>query len=161
MRHGIIEGLLLLTLVAVSGCESPLYEEIDHTFQGEPMVAFAPTLPDGSYSMELTFAAGSQASEQVSLQVQYVGEAPQTAVTGSFTVSSDGAVEGEHFTLPGGEAFTIDAGQNATRVPVDLLGSGLGEGESVTLTFQLADGSGYAASGNYGTFEIIMAKDGG
>lgn len=162
MTRSIIRGLALAVALGGLACDDGLlFEDPDHTYDGPPLVEFAPTLPGGTYRVEVTFAEDSGEAETVSVGVQYVGEPPQSAVNGSFSIAGGNAVEGEHYTLPEGSSFTIPAGENRTDVPVELLGAGLANGEAVALTLELADGEAYEVSANYSEFQIAASKDGG
>lgn len=159
--HRFLKAFALSGLVAVSAaCSDVLFDERDQIYDGPPVIEFAPTVPEGSYSVSASFPAGSEGSETLDLRVNYIAPPPDSPINGSFQVTDGNAVDGQHFSLPGGTDFTIPAGENFTDVEVQLLGSGLSDGESVSLTLELQDGEEYEASANYRQFEIQVSKGG-
>lgn len=162
MKARCVRPLLVVgALLAATGCDS-LLEPRDHTYDGPPVVEFAPVLPDGTYTLSVSFAAASTETRAVTARVQYVGSAPEREITGEFTVG-DGStgVEGTHFTIPGGKRFTIAAGSNHADIPVQLHGAALEPGETVTIVLELVPGDEIGVSENYKRFTIRAGKETG
>jgi len=153
----IIASIALLAVAA--SCSDLLFEDRDQIYDGPPVVEFGPTLPAGSYSQSVTFPADSDQSTTVSIRVNYIAAPPESSINGSFQVSGGDAVDGTHYSLPEGTTFTIPAGENSTDIQVQLLGSGLSNGESVSLTLELQEGQDYEVSANYKEFQISASKE--
>lgn len=147
-------------VLGVTACDLPMDEQ-DHSFTGPPLLEFAPTLPGGVHERGVAFDADSDASTTITVTIQYVSEPPESDVNGEIeaTEATD-AVQGQHYSFPDGNTFTIAAGENATEFSVRLMGGGLENGESRTLVLGLLPGDGYEVSANYGEFTITATKGG-
>lgn len=149
-----------LVVGGTAACSDLLFDEADHSYDGPPLVEFAPDLPEGDYSVEVGFAADSEETETVTVTVQYVSAPPEADVTGELAEGEGTtAVEGEHYALTDDGGYTIAAGRNSADVQVELLGAGLENGQTVSLVLELTDGDGFQVSENYDRFEIIAAKE--
>lgn len=149
--------LLLGGLGASSASCDALLEPRDHAYDGPPVIEFAPVLPSGDYSRQVTFPPGSTAPENVTVRVQYVGPPPDNEVNGEFALgASTTAVSGTHFTMPTG--YTIPAGENRVDVVLELNSAALAADESVTIVLELTPGQDFDVSENYKQFTITLHK---
>lgn len=150
--------LALVLAIALAGCSDVLFDELDKTYDGTPMLEFAPVMPDGTYVQRVTFAAGSTDSETVHVRINYLADSATSSVDGEVAVGSETtATDGEHYSLS--TAFSIPAGENRTTLPVEVLGAGLEDGETVSLFLEIQANGGVQVSPNYSTFEIRVTKE--
>lgn len=144
--------------IGLAGCSDVLFDDVDKTYDGPPMLEFAPVMPDGTYVQRVTFTAGSTDSETVNVRINYLAAAATSSVEGEVAVGSGTtATDGEHYRLS--TTFSIPAGENTTALPVEILGTGLADGESVSLFLELQASAGIQVSPNYATFEIRVTKE--
>jgi len=159
MNRRTIQGLLVGTVLVLSGCDA-LFQDPDHEYGGPAQVEFAPVLPSGAYTRTVTFQAGNNAVQRTTVRVNYIAPPPRSAVMGGIRLSEGSAAgHGTHFRMPEGWQYTIAPGTNSVDVPVELLGSGLSNGGSITLVLELAPGEGFQVAERYKRFTITVRKN--
>jgi hypothetical protein len=152
--------VLGLFLLPTTACEDLLFDDPSHTYDGPPVVEFAPVIPAGNYSRTITFSATEITNQTVNVRVNYIAKPSSTALTGEITreVSST-AVEGTHYRFTSGSgSYTIPAGGSFVDVPIEFIGAGLDPGESVTLVLELVPGADFGVSENYKQFSFTVRK---
>ena len=159
MKRWMITSALGLLVLSTTACEDLLFDDAEHIYNGPPTVEFAPVLPAGNYARTITFTAGSATNQTTNLRVNWITAAPSADMSGDITrVSTSTAVEGTHYRFPAGARYTIRAGTNFVDLPVEVLAAGLAAGTTVTLTLELAAGTGFQVSTKYKTFTLTLRR---
>jgi len=159
MKRWIMFPVVGLLALGTTACDEFLFEDPDHTYDGPPMVEFAPVTPAGNYVRTITFTRTATTDQSTAVQVNYVAPSPSADITGDITrVSTSTAVEGTHYRITGGMRYTIRAGTNSIAIPIDVLNTGLAPGATVTLVLELVPGTGYQVSTKYKTFTLTLRR---
>jgi hypothetical protein len=152
-------AVLALLVLPSAACEDLLFDDPVHTFNGSPVVEFAPVLPAGSYTRTITFTRTATANQTTNVRVNYVAASPASNITGEITrVSTSTAVEGTHYRFTSGSTFTIQAGTNSVDIPIEVLATGFAPGQSASLVLELMPGSGYEISEKYKRFTLTLRR---
>lgn len=159
MKRWMIAPVLSLLALGTTACDELLFEDPQHTYNGPPMVEFAPVLPAGNYVRTITFTSTATANQSTTVRVNYISAAPSADLNGDIArVSTSTAVEGTHYRLPSGARYTIRAGTNSVDLPVEVLAAGFAPGATVTLILELAPGTGFGVSEKYKRFTFTLRR---
>lgn len=145
---------VLALIVLMAGCDTYFQDPQEGNVWEDQLVEFKPT------SDAVTFAADSDASTTYEMTVQFISAHVDQSTAVTFQVA-DGttAQEGVHYNLltEGGQT-TIPPNSSFGQIEVEVLGSGLDNGEAVDLIVELTDGGDVPPAANVGTFELEIAK---
>lgn len=161
-----------MVAVFTTGC----FDEITKVYEGPAVVEFAqynqPYSAANNYTATYTFDAGStNETVEFSLDLNLIAEhfdrdTNINVIIADQQLDDDGeveeettATEGTHFNILSGNTATFPANSSFSTVDIELLSSGLNDGESVQFIIELTATDDLEPADNYRYYRVVVEQD--